>query len=228
MKSIQTRALVLLLVITMSLCASLNLNREEKSKTTRKSKTASKTAAKAKTGTKTTFNGSGTWTSGYDCPYIEVLTFNSGSSSITSTTQAYKFFPDKLNSNYGFKFIMDGGMDSTLNQFVKTTPTGEKYIPWRYFDTVAYEKKTASFKMIVANLRNDEKKTNVLRFNLPWEFFGSPVSVDQANKLVDIFQNFSTYQKNSINKSKTNANTLFGKMSKAKTAMDASQMDAAA
>jgi len=215
MKSIQIKTLVALLVISMSLCSSLN--RVTKST----SKTATKTAAKSDVNVKS--DGSGSWDGGYECPFVELET----NGKIIATTGRYTFNASKQTGKYGFVFQMKSIPDS-LKAYTYTTTNGETYIPWRYWDTVGYFKKDSSYKMITGWLRNDAGQTVRVRFNLPWALWSSYISVDECNKIVDNIQKWGTEQKTSITSRKRNATTFYSKMVNYKKALDTSKDDAAA
>ena len=214
MKSIEIKSLIALLVITMTLSASLM----------RETKAASKTARKSKAKTTTTSDGSGSWALGYDCPYIEVL---NSQQIVTETSGRWSFKPTTIDANNGFGFVMDGQVIPGLAKFVQLTTNNEKYVPWRFFDNVTYEKKSASNKMIVCMVRNDQGEKTTLRFNLPHKWFGSYVDVKQANDLKSLFSKYADKQKNDIQSHKNIIDSMFGQLQSATRAQLTAQQNEA-
>ena len=198
MKSIEIKSLIALLVITMTLSASIM----------RETKAASKTTRKSKAKTTTTSDGSGSWAQGYNCPFIEVL---NSQQTVINTSPRWSFKPTTINSAKGFGFVMDDAVPAELAAFVQVS-NGEKYVPWRFFDNVTYGKQFASYKMIVAIVRNDQGAFTTLRFNLPWARFSDYITVSQVNHLISTISNFADQQKNNIQANKSNIITQFGQM----------------
>ena len=215
MKSIEIKALIALLVITITLSASVMRETKAAAKTVRKSK--SKTME---------YNGSGSWSAGYDCPYIEVL---NAQMQVVEQTKKWSFKPTGIIGSYGFRFVMDEAVTPLFSKYVRQIKlTGEKYVPWRFFDNVKYQKKSSSFKMLVCDMRNDLGEKNTIRFNLPWKFIGSYISVGQTQDLKAKFISWADSQKNAIQAAKANTDSYFGEASAAKRALDSATTDAAA
>jgi len=158
------------------------------------------------------YNGDGTWNAGYKCPYIEVL---NAQLQVAETSGKWSFKPTDMAAANGFGFVMDGAVGALLANFVQQTPNSEKYIPWRFFDSVTYQKKSSSFKMVVCAVRNDQGVKATLRFNLPWAMVGNYVSTSQVNDLVAEFIKFGDAQKNKIQASKAVVYAEFGVLQQA-------------
>jgi polyhydroxyalkanoate synthesis regulator protein len=146
---------------------------------------------------------------------------------VIATTGRYSFNASKMTGKYGWVFTMKN-MPDNLKAFTYTTVNGEVYIPWRYWDTVGYRKKSGSYKMIVGWLRNDAGQQIRIRFNLPWAYWSNYITVNECNTIVDNVVKWGSEQKRNINTRKRSVDSYFEEMLKSKKALDTSKDDAAA
>lgn len=175
MKSIQVKILVTIFVITVALCSSIT-------RETTKAKTAVKTATKS--------DGSGSYTTQYDCPYISIkdLTTNA-----VTKTGRWSFKANTVGDMHdGLELVMTDGLNSdALKNIVMTNaPGGITYIPWRYFSTdeIDYEKLTNSYKQIIFNVRTDSQQRYEVTLAMPWALMSSYITETQCLSLIKSFQ----------------------------------------
>ena len=200
MKSISLKALITLLVITMTICASLN--RETKSKTV------------TKTETKTKSDGSGNWSDGYSAPRIDITPVAGGAK--VSTGQ-WTFKPANMNSVWRDGFEVEGinlaaapYNAAPFNQiFVQNAAGGSVYIPWRWIDSNDIEsgKWTLSNKFVTFKLTNDANTTYHITLVMPWAVWSTYITMKQVTDLVTGMVTRSTDAQNAIIKSKTSLKT---------------------
>jgi hypothetical protein len=195
MKSIDLKALITLLVITMSLCATFN----------RENKSTSKTSSKTQTKTKS--DGSGTWADGYDSPRIDITPI--GGSKVE--TGRYTFKPAQMGSwNDGFE--IEQLVPTTPAQkdiMVSNAPGGKIYIPWRFIDEGDVEngKWTLSNKWLSFKVTTDSNTTYQVVLVMPWAAWSTYITTTQVTTIQNTIITKVTSAKNEIKKTKTSLKT---------------------
>lgn len=183
MKSIRNKALISLLLISMSLC--ITIKRTDKAKSQEETKL---------------FWGDGTFSGGYNCPFMKIK--ENGS----KIKEYGKFFINlsELSSQYGLKFkLLDNQqLDSKLGAFVQKTSTQETFIPWRFFDNLRYEKNFGGYKKFIFDLQNDKQQKRELVFYLPWKAIGNYITLDEALDSITKMTKFRDDQRKEINQAK--------------------------
>jgi hypothetical protein len=192
MKSIEIKSLIALLVITITLSATLH----------RESKSSSKAATNTKS------DGSGDWANGYDSPKI-LITPVGGSQ---QETGRYFFKPGQMSTSWKDGFEIENLTPSTPAQkdiMVSNTPGGKIYIPWRYIDDNDVEsgKNTFSNKWINFKVTTDANTTYNVRLIMPWAAFSTYISTEQVTTIVNTITEKASSAKNAIIKSKTSLKT---------------------
>jgi len=183
MKSIQIKTLVALLVISMSLCSSLN--RVTKST----SKTATKTAAKTKE------VGSGNWNDGYEAPRIEIM--NTKTKAVTKTG-TYKFNGSKMNTmKHGF--VVELTLNTAVEKEVIVSNGGKLYIPWRYMEnSITYSKDFGDNKKIKFEVTTDSNNTYEVTLVMPYASVGNYITEENCNDMIKHFEKSRDTDKNKI------------------------------
>ena len=222
MKSIQTKALVTLLVISMSLCASLN-----REKSTTKTKVAIKAMTKDV--------GSGSWSAGYDCPDMIIQQFQP-SSLPEIKLGAYKFNPSQMSKwKDGLELEINAADALSKEVFVTNAPGGKIYIPWRYIDEndVEYSKDTLSFKKLTFKVVTDSNKGVKITMLMPYATIGNYIEASQVNDIKDFIIKSASEAKNKILAAKRSLNSNVQELkvcldNKIKITQDAAKIKAAA
>lgn len=209
MKSIEIKILVTLLVITLSACSSINRKR------------ATKSVAETKVDVTTKSDGSGSWSEGFIAPFIEIIQAGQ-----TTETGKYSFKPAGFTNDLGFIFEWSGTVIPTnVDKFTKTDTNNRLYVPWRFFNSWGWSKKSGSFKMLTGNLTNDAGENARLRFNMPWAFWSSYISTTEMDTLVGIVSNGSVKQTNAIASAKKSILSNYRSLANAKFAIDKSNSE---
>lgn len=221
MKSIQLKSFAFALLIAMSVCASLDRATRTKTKTATKTATKSETNTDSKT--KTKYDGNGSWTGGYNAPFIKLHQ----NGNLVATSGKYSFNASKFSGSLGWIFTMDN-MPAEIQKVTQKTPQGEDYVPWRYFNTIGYGKLTWSYKYMYGNLKNDNNESFTIEFYLPWRSSGDYITYDQCIGLRGDIAKWGTAQKQEIITSKAQVNNALVSMTSAKKALDTQKEDAAA
>lgn len=177
------------------------------------SKSTFSTLSKIKALTNSKMYGKGDWSSGYQCPFIEIYDYTTKDK--LSTTGKYFIQPTTFNQNLGFRLKLEE-TDRYLNHFLHTYKGKITYIPWRYFDEIFYYKKSLSFKVLEANLTNDKEQTIKIKFNMPFAFNRDIITQVDCLRLVSITENFRDYQRNQINSAKDALAIYFSKIKRLK------------
>jgi len=210
MKSIRTKSLILLSIIILTSLFS----------TTNTKKVISKTYSKEQS----CDYGSGDMVIGFTCPFIEL--YNEEDGTKISTTGKYSFKPREFSANLGFIIILQE-TDMNLNKFLKVHKKDTVYIPWRYFNSAEYYKKTASYKILEVILRNDNGEKIKAKFNLPWKFSGNVISEKEINLIIGDIEKYRGIQRNNINRHKSAVEDLSDELFKFKTALKSQALSAA-
>merc|ERR1712032_60275 len=189
---IEIKSLIALLVITITLCATLH--RENKST--------------SKTETKTKSDGSGNWDAGYDSPKI-LITPNGGAQ---QETGRWFFKPALMSTAWKDGFEIENLTPNTPAQkdiMVSNTPGGKIYIPWRYIDDNDVEggKDTFSNKWINFKVTTDANTTYNVRLVMPWAATLNYITTEQVTTIVNTITSKASNAKNEIIRSKTSLKT---------------------
>lgn len=198
-----SRYIILLIIINISFISSR-----------RKSGKSYLTSKKVET--KTKFNGSGKFNGELNCPYIQTKFKGK-----KTTTGTYSFSPSELTYNSGFQFSLTEN-DLVLSKFIHVKDN-ISYIPWRYFTNIKGGKKLFSYKYIYVQMRNDNDEEIDAYFYLPWKYYGSIVSEDQRNELVNNMIKYADYEREQINKHKDNVELHFENMRAAHNALESTK-----
>ena len=193
MKSIDLKALITLLVISMSLCATLNRETKSTSKTDTKTKT--------KTSTKTGNDGSGSWNAGFVCPKMTITKV--GGSEVSTGNWGFK--PANMGSwTDGFE-IESLTPTSADEKDIMLTSGGKVYIPWRFIDggDVTSGKFTLSYKFITFKVVTDTQTTYKIVLYMPYADVGNYISGQEVTSIANSIVNKVSSTKNLIKTTKT-------------------------
>lgn len=211
MKSIEIKSYILVSLIALSLCASLERVTRTKSKTETKSQTKE-------------YNGDGSWNGGFNAPKMDISRPSDGS--VLATSGRYSFNASKFSSKDGWVFKMDN-IPAEIQKFVQVNAQGNTYIPWRYFNDVASGKLPQSYKYIFGSVTNDEGLNLKITFYMPWAAIGNYITTEEVSSLRDSINGWKDAQKTEISTSKKQIYTLYQNMVGSKKAKDTATQDAA-
>ena len=198
MKSIDLKALITLLVISMSLCATLN----------RENKSTSKTASKTETKTKTKSDGSGSWNDGFDSPRIDITPVGGAK----AESGRWTFKPANMASTWADGFEIENLAPTTAAEkdiMVSNAPGGKIYIPWRFIDEGDVEtgKWTWSNKFISFKATSDANVTYNVVLVMPWAATETYISTKEVTSIANGIIQKTADAKNAIRKTKTSLRT---------------------
>ena len=191
MKSIRTKALICLLVLTVTLCS--NLKRESESLAS---------------------DGDGNWATGYNCPNIML---NISGKDLLPQGRAKiqgKLFVDPNNSDnkQGLVIVFKNAIaQNSLIPQVATQISGNKYsIPWRYVtNTFEYTNPNFSNKFIKGKLQNDQGTIFDLSIVLPYNWPTGYINDEEGNLIRKRINEKGSQVRSEIVVAKNNINTLF-------------------
>lgn len=213
MKSNRTTKKLLLLLTILTILFSFCLNSHHK-KTIKKSKEEK---------TKTKDYGSGDMTTGFICPFIEI--YDAQENTKLSTTGKYFFKPKDFSERLGF-IIKFEETDRRLNNYLKVHKGKVVYIPWRYFDSITYYKKTFSYKVIEAVLRNDQSEKLRIKFNLPWTYYSEIITENDVNEIISDMEKYRDIQRRKLTQRKNTVSALVSSLFKSKAALVSQKVNA--
>lgn len=196
-----------------------------KNEASTKSKILAKLKNKANSSNKSKDYGSGNMSEGFECPFIEL--YDSEGNKL-STTSHWAFKPSKFSSTSGFVLTITEN-DTLFDKFLQVKPHSKRVnIPWRYFadNQIRYEKKTMSYKMIVAKLQNDSGDKVIARFNLPWKMIGDYITEKDVTDIIGNIIEYRNKEVTEIRSSKANVNAYFMSMLASHNALQSQKQDA--
>lgn len=183
MKSIRAKALITLLVISLTLCAS---NLREESKTYSQSEVEA--AVKNNEGATTTGWEGGSWDKGFQCPELSIVPNGIQPPQVIGpcTIDGAKLMKNDGYNTIGFPVVFKdkpkGG--TWIFSICQPEADGKTFVlPWRYIVSSTFTDHFAGNKVLAIELRNDKNDTYDLKIKLPFKYIGNYISVEEGNKI---------------------------------------------
>ena len=210
MKSIRTKALICLLILSVTLCS--NLKREE-SETENGASSSLESMLKTFTEAETTAEG-GSWAKGFHCPFIFLTPAGQSEQNQGAAMIQGKLFvdPNIPENKQGLILNFEKPLSqNTIFPQVASNVSGNKYfIPWRFVKgNFQYTNPMLSYKYIKGNLQNDQGISFDLKIVLPYKYIGHYISDSEGNQIRSRMNEEGRKVRTAIAVAKNNINTLY-------------------
>ena len=204
MKSTTIKALITILIFTLSSCSNLLRKTEEKSESLLQNYVTAEIS---------TTDG-GNWATGFDCPSV-YLSLNGGGhvNQGAARIQGAKLIDDKNPDNKNgllLEFTKPIPNSLQMKQVAVKISGNKFYIPWRYFKPdFKFTNPFLNNKYIQGDLVTDAKTPFNLKINFPYALFTTYVSDDNGNQIRERINKKATETRRSIHIAKEILNVSY-------------------
>lgn len=184
MKSIRIKALISLLILSISLCAS-NLREETKTYSQNEVDEAYKNYAQVAV----TATEGGSWDKGYDCPelFIEANGIKPELPHGPVHIEGAKLMNNDGYNSIGWTIVFKNPPPpkNWINSICNPESDGKTYvIPWRYIVSFNYHNPYLGNKLLRGEVRNDKHDTFFFKLKLPHKMIGWYINDEEGNRII--------------------------------------------